>query len=132
MDNADIAKKKFRGDCFATNVVGVQIEKAEVNYALCKLPIEERHLNADGFIMGGAIFTLADFAFALASNIENNTTVSLTGTIQFLRAAIGPILYAEAKMIKDGKRICFYEIIVTDDKGEIVATLTSTGFRKQE
>lgn len=60
-------QKVFSNDRFATDN-GAVIEQADEGYAKCWLEIQPHHLNAAGTVMGGAIFTLADFAFAVASN----------------------------------------------------------------
>ncbi len=80
--------------------------------------------------MGGAIFTLADFAVAVASNghAETTNTVSLHGEITFLTPAKGKRLMAEANCIKEGRTTCFYEVAVTDELGTNVARATFNGF----
>ena len=124
------AIKRFSKDIFASIVTGIIIEEVEVNYAKCSLSINGNHLNSAGFVMGGAIFTLADFAFAVAANCENELTVTLSCKIDYLSATKGPILIAEAKCLKTAKNICFYEIEVKDDKDKLVAKVSSTGYRK--
>ena len=54
----------FKGDRFAVDVTGIDIVDVGENYAKCRLEIDKKHLNAAGHPMGGAIYTLADFAFA--------------------------------------------------------------------
>lgn len=130
MDYKAQAIEKFRQDLFATKTTGIKIEEVSVNYAKCSLLINDSHLNAAGFVMGGAIFTLADFTFAIASNMENPFTVSLSSHINYVNATKGPVLFAETKCIKNGKSVCFFEINVTDDKNNIIATVTTNGFRK--
>ena len=56
-------QKVFANDRFATDN-GAVIEQVDEGYAKCWLEIQPHHLNAAGTVMGGAIFTLADFAFA--------------------------------------------------------------------
>lgn len=130
MDYTQQAKDKFYNDIYAVRTTGVRIEEAAPNYSRCSMEIDERHYNTNGDVMGGAIFTLADYAFGVASNTGNQPTVSLTGTINFIRPTRGPVLYAEAKCIKSGRSITFFEITVTDGEGNIVASLLSNGFRR--
>jgi acyl-CoA thioesterase len=124
------AIERFSNDLYATKTTGVVIEDAEVNYAKCRLEISEAHLNAAGFVMGGAIFTLADFTFAVASNMDNPLTVSLSSSINYLNGTKGPVLYAEAKCLKNGRNVCFFEVTVVDSTGKTVAAVTVNGFRK--
>ena len=47
--------------------------------------------------------------------------------ITFLSAARGNVLTAETRLIKDGKRSCYFQIDITDDLGTLVATVSSSG-----
>lgn len=131
MDYTKMAIETFSDDVYAVQTTGVRIVAADVNYAKCSLKIDERHYNVDGNVMGGAIFTLADYAFGVASNTGNPQTVSLSGAINFMRPTKGPILYAEAKCIKNGRSITFFDVVVTDDDGNIIATVLANGYRKK-
>ena len=125
------ARKAFGNDIFATKTTGIVIDAVGEHYAKCSLVIEPRHLNAVGTVMGGAIFTLADFAFAVASNHAEMNTQSLTSQITYLSVAKGTRLIAEANCVKSGRSTCFYNITVTDDTGRLVASISTTGFIKR-
>ena len=131
MDYTEIARERFSTDYYAVKTTGIKIEKADINYAKCSMEIDERHFNVDGNVMGGAIFTLADYAFGVAANTENPPTVSLSSTINFMRGSKGPVLFAEARCIKSGKTICFYEVTITDSEDNVIAVMQSNGFIKQ-
>ena len=77
------------------------IEQVDEGYAKCWLEIQPHHLNAAGTVMGGAIFTLADFAFAVASNWNKPLHVSTTSQITYLGVARGTRLIAEARKVKE-------------------------------
>jgi acyl-CoA thioesterase len=130
MTPKEYAESYFKGDKFATETTGIEIEDVGKHYAKCVLKVDSRHLNAAGIVMGGAIFTLADFTFALASNPEGTWTVSVSSTIEYLNPAKGPSLYCEADCLKDGRSACFYEMSVTDSGGMPVARVLTTGFKK--
>ena len=123
-------KTRFFSDCFATQILGAQIEEVKSGYARCIFTIEPTHLNAVGTVMGGAIFTLADFAFAVASNANQPPTVSLSSQISFLGIAKGTRLIAEARCEKQGRSTCTYLIHLFDDLDTPVALVTVTGFIK--
>jgi len=128
MDYKEQAVGRFSNDIYATKTTGVRIEAADESYAKCSLKIDERHYNTNGDVMGGAIFALADYAFGVAANTGNPPTVSLSSTINFIRPTRGPVLYAEARCIKTGRKISFFEVLVTDGEGRVIATVTSNGF----
>ena len=128
MYNLEELKELFKNDIFATKLLNAKILEAKDDYAKCSFEINEDHKNAKGVVMGGAIFTLADFCFAVATNQhEGYYTVSTTSNISFLRPAIKGNLTAEAIKIKDGKTICFYDVNVFDDKNTLIAKLSITG-----
>ncbi|MEG1642264.1 MAG: PaaI family thioesterase [Synergistaceae bacterium] len=130
MNYKEKALELFSKDNYACKVTGAEIVDVDLHYAKCSLVINESHLNAAGVVMGGAIFTLADFAFAVATTTENPFTVSLSASIDYINGTVGPILYAETKCIKNGRTICFYEIQITDSNGKNIALATITGFKK--
>lgn len=128
MNNKETALNYFANDIFATETTGIKIEEVTEEYTICSLEINKKHLNAAGYVMGGALFTLADFTFAVAANTIDTHTVSLSSSINFLRATKGPILYAKSCCINSGKTISFYEITLYDSPNRIVATVMINGF----
>lgn len=123
-------RKIFANDRFATDN-GAVIDEVDDGYAKCSLEIQQNHLNAMGTVMGGAIFTLADFAFAVAANWNKLLNVSTTSQITYLGAAKGKRLIAEAHKVKEGRSTCYYLVNVTDELGNMVAHVTSSGFSKR-
>ena len=122
------AKSIFYGDKYASQVTGVEILDADVGYSKVALKLDERHMNAVGQVMGGVYFTIADYAFAIASNFKQNPTVTQTSQIAFLAPVKGDTIFAEAMKIRSGRTTCFYKIIITDSTGEQIAYVTTTGF----
>ncbi len=123
----DEVRERFSHDRFAT-VNGAVIDEIEEGYAKCSMELNDTHRNALGAVMGGAIFTLADFAFAVASNWNKNPQVSLNASISFLGRAKGSKLIAAARKIKEGRKTCYYEVTISDELGNQVAHMTSNGF----
>ncbi len=124
--------ERFSKDNYAISTTGVKIDYADVNYAKCSLEVNDRHSNIYGFVMGGAIFTLADCTFGVAANVDASSTVTLSSTINYLSPTKGPKLFAEAKCIKSGHNVCFYEVTVTDSSEKIIATLVVNGFKNNK
>ncbi len=128
LDKLEEARELFAHDIYASELTGAVIDEIGEDYAKCSLVIDDRHRNAYGGIMGGAIYTLADLAFAVASNFDKEeATVSLSTSASFMSASKGKVLYAEARLIKNGRRNCFYEVRVTDDLGKDIAEILFTG-----
>ena len=121
-------RKIFEGDRFAMEN-GAVIDEVGDNTATCSLVITDSHRNAMGAVMGGTYFMLADFAFAVAANWKKLGCVSLRSDISFLGTAKGKKLIAKAVCIKDGRSTVCYRVDVTDDLGNLTATVTATGYR---
>lgn len=120
-------RKIFEGDRFATEN-GAVIERIGERSATCSLVLTPSHRNAMGAVMGGVSFMLADFAFAVAANLDKMDCVSLRSDISFLSAAKGEKLIAEAVCIKNGKSTACYRVDVMDELGNLTATVTVTGY----
>ena len=119
----------FAGDKFATNA-GCRIVAAEKGHAVCEMPVTPDHRNGMGGVMGGAIFTLADFALAVACNVDEEPTVSVSNTIEYLSGAKGTKLIAECTVDKSGRSLGFYTVDVADDTGRKIARMTATCHRR--
>lgn len=122
------ARAYFAGDRFALEN-GVVLDEIGDGYSVCHMDITDRHKNANGGVMGGAVFTLADFAFAAAANNRHRPTVGQQVSINFLSGTQGRRLTARAECKKDGRTSCVYNIDVTDDLGQEIAQFTATGFK---
>ncbi len=128
MYSLEYLKEFFKNDIFATKMLGANILEASNDYAKCEFLVNENHKNAKGIVMGGAIFTLADFTFAVATNQhEEYFTVSTNANISYFRPGAGLKLIAEANKIKDGRSVCFYEVSVFDENETLIAKVSITG-----
>ena len=116
----------FKNDRFATEAAGCRVVEARRGHAVCELPLADIHRNAMGGVMGGAIFTLADFALAIACNLGEEPTVSISNTIEFLAGAKGDTLIATCDVDKSGRKVGFYTVDVADDTGRHVARMVAT------
>lgn len=121
-------KAYFNKDRFAA-AAQCSIIEAKANHSVCRMPITPEHLNANGTVMGGALFTLADFTMAVASNLDGKSTVSIDCSIRFFRPAKGNELIATCSADKAGRSVGFYTVEIADEQGALVAEFTSTAHR---
>ena len=120
----------FKKDLFAGKT-GVELIEIKEGYSKARLVITEEHLNAGHRTQGGALFTLADLALAAAAHSHGVLSFSLSSNITFLRGSgVGDTLYAEARERYVGRTTGYYQIDVTNQKGELIATFESSVFRK--
>ena len=122
------ARRFFEGDRFATEN-GITLEELSEGRSVCAMALSSRHLNAQGGVMGGAILTLIDFAFATAASNLHRPTVAQQVSMNFLSAPKGTRLTAEAACRKDGRTSCVYQVNVKDDLGRDIAQAVMTGFK---
>ena len=124
----DEAREYFKNDTFAA-ANGIVIDEFDGLECTCSMDIRNDHKNAAGGVMGGVIFTLCDFAFAVVCNNDHNPTVALEANINFLSAPKGSRLIARAVCVKSGRTTSVYNVYVTDDTGNKIAQFTGTGFK---
>lgn len=122
------ARNVFRGDCFAS-ANGMQIDELGEDSCVCSMTVTDNHRNAYGGVMGGVIFTLADFALAVTSNQIHHLFVAQEVSIHYLNAPKGERLIARATCIKSGKTTTVINVDVSDDTGRLVAQFVGTAFK---
>lgn len=122
-------RELFKNDRFATECAGCRILEAKRGYAVVEMPLKPSHLNARGNVMGGAIFTLGDFACAIAGNIGQDPSISTTADIRFLSTAKGTKLIATCTGDRLGRSLGSFTVTIADERGNSVAIMTSTLFR---
>ncbi len=121
-------REYFKNDKFATDN-GMVIDEVNDEYAVCSLVLGPGHKNANGGIMGGVIFTLADFAFAVMANNIHNPTVAQQVSVNFLGAPKGEKLIAKAVCRKTGRSTTVINVDVTDNTGRDIAQFVGSGFK---
>lgn len=123
-------KNFFKRDNFS-NLVGIELLEVKPGYARTKLEIKPHHLNGFRVVHGGVIFTLADLACAVASNADGQLTVSVSASIHYIKSGKGGSLFAEAKKTCSNDKLSSYEITVSDDKGEKIASFQGLVYHKK-
>lgn len=132
MERLEYARKVFKADAFATTLTGIAIDAVGDHSAVCSLTLESRHRNARGVAMGGVLFTMADFAAAIAANSEclqddNLQWVSLDATIHYLAPAACERLVAICEPVKVGRSTALFQTkIENPDSGKCVAVVGTT------
>ena len=128
--NQQALKEFFLHDEFARQN-GIEIVDIAEGYAKTQVHIEARHLNAGGSVQGGVLFTLADLAFAAATNSHGTLTVTSAANITFLRGTNTGVITAEAHELVNHHRLPFCEVRITDEGGNLLAIFTASGYRKE-
>jgi acyl-CoA thioesterase len=117
-------------DRFA-QLLGIRLVEARPGYAKTAMDITDEHRNGAGVAHGGAIFSLADLAFAVAANSHGKLSLAVAASISYVKAGLGSTLYAEASEISLGNKMATYAILITNDTGEAIASFQGTVYRKE-
>ena len=121
----------FKNDQFAERS-NIELLSVSPGRARAKMTLHAHHLNGYETVQGGAIFTLADFAFAAASNSHGSVAVAINVSITFMKAAKTGTLWAEAREISRNFKLGSYTVEVKDDQGELVAQFQGLAYRKKD
>lgn len=125
----DTLKEELNNNDTFCRINDIRLTEISEGYAEAEMIVNEDKLNANSVVQGGAIFTLADFAFAGAANsFEGLRASSMSSTINFLRPGSGSRLRAVAQVVNRGKRSCLVETTVFNDAEKMVAKVTTNGF----
>ena len=119
----------FPNDAWAQEA-SVELMEVSAGRAKVRMRIAGWHMNSHGTVHGGAIFTLADTAFALASNSHGVPAAAINAHISYVKAATGGTLYAEAEEFSLNPKIATYTVTVTDDAGKKIAIFEGMVYRK--
>ena len=110
--------------------LGIELLDLAPGYCRAAMRLRPEMANFQGNPHGGAIFSLADYAFSGACNAHGEPAVPLSVTIQFLATVEpGARLIAEARAERQGRRAGFYVMTVTAEDGTVVATCQAIALR---
>ena len=119
----------FQNDRFAAHS-GIELLDAGPGWAKAQMTVADQHLNAADVVHGGALFTLADLVFAVASNSHGQLALGINVSISYLKAARAGTLTAEAREVSRNSKLATYTMEVRDAAGDLVALAQGTVFRK--
>lgn len=123
-------KEYLSHDHFA-NHIGARLAQVEQSHAVATMTVGKQHLNAYGVCQGGALFSLADLAFAAAVNSHGIDTLTTGANITYVMPGkLGDCLTAEAHELVNHHRMPFAEVRVTNQHGDLIAVFTASGYRK--
>jgi acyl-CoA thioesterase len=121
----------LKNDRFA-NFIDIRLVSIGNGEAVAEMIVLDKHLNGVNTIQGGALFSLADFAFAAASNSHGRIAVAANANISFFRGVSSGKLTAWAKEVSAGKTLSTYSVDIIDEQQNKIALFTGTAFQKGE
>jgi len=127
----DDIKKFFKNDRYAAHS-GIELTAVSPGQAKAKMDIKNIHLNGMNTVHGGAIFTLADFVFAVAANTCGMVTTSINAQISYFKPGTTGTLFAEATEIASSSKLATFQVSVKNDTGELIALFQGMGYKKNQ
>ncbi|TAJ44304.1 PaaI family thioesterase [Methanofollis fontis] len=132
MAPSDIEEKGrefFAADLFAREN-GLELVAVSSGRATVSMQVADRHRNSHGTVHGGALFTLADVAFALASNSHGIDAAAINAHITYMTAAKDGVLTAEAEEFGLNPKLASYTVTITDEEGRKIAIFQGMVYRR--
>ncbi len=126
----ETVRRFFEKDKFV-KLSGIVIESVSNEEAVVSAEIGENHLNANGSVQGGMLYTLADFAFAVLSNYKHPITVTQVGNISYVRPAFSKKITATARETDRAGHTCLCEVTVKGDDDTTLCVAHFNGFVKE-
>ena len=124
-------KKFVEKDHFARHL-GIEMLEYSPGTAKARMELKNQHLNSAGTVHGGAIFSLADAVFAVASNSHGTLAMAINVSISFFKSVKSGVLFASAEEISINPKLATYLITVSDEAGNKIALFQGTVYRKKE
>ena len=111
--------------------LGFDIDDGVDGEAVATLDVDDRHLNPNGVVHGGVVFTLADTAMGRATLSvlgDGHVCASIEVSVRYLRPITGGRLMAAARVLRAGRRIVHLEGRVTVDGDDRPAAVVQASF----
>ncbi len=124
-----IVETMMKKDAFS-QWLGIEVIVVDKGYAKLKMKVKDEMLNGFGIAHGGVTYSLADSALAFASNGHGKMAVS-TGTsiAHFRQVQAGDTLTAEARETNLGEKVAHYQITITNQDEEVMASFFGSVYR---
>lgn len=123
-------RRMLERDRFAVQA-GIRLVEVGEGHARAVMEVAPSHLNGVDVVQGGALFTLADFAFAAACNSHDRVAVAIDVSISFVKGVSSGTLVADATEEALTERLSTCLVRVTDEAGDLVALFKGTAYRKR-
>ena len=129
MDYQKLAEQRNSTNNFARHV-GITTTKIEHGYAEVRMELQPFHLNPTGIVHGGALYTMADVVVGSANASLGTHGVTVDGEYHYLSPAANmKELTAVAKCVKEGGKICVFDVEVLSETGKLIGKGTFTTYR---
>ena len=123
MKNLEEVREYMYHDAFAVECASAVIDEVTEEEAVCSMVLQPKHLNSENRPMGGALYTLADFAIAAHMYAHGLQGTAVNCSMEYINRAKGSLIIARAHCDKVGSRVVFGTVDVFDDTGRLLAKM---------
>ena len=110
--------------------MGIKILEIKEKYCLLEMLVKAEMINGLKTVHGGVTFAFADSALAFSSNNSGEAAVALNCVINFTTAVrLGDTLFAESKLLTETRKTGIYDILITNQNKELVASFRGTVYK---
>lgn len=127
-ETMEALKKRLNGNSQYLQSNDMKVIEIGEGFARVEMTIDEQILNVHGFVHGGALYSLADTAAGAASFATGRDSVTLTGTINYIKPGKGGKLIGVATEISHGRTTGVYEVFIYNDDQVLLSRATFTMF----
>ncbi|HNQ89238.1 MAG TPA: hotdog fold thioesterase [Verrucomicrobiota bacterium] len=127
----DAIKQFFERDHFAQRA-GIRLLEVAPGRATAQMLVGPEHWNGIEGAHGGALFTLADFAFAAAANSHGTVAVAINASIAFVKSVQNGLVRADAREVARSFKVGTYQVELRDETGDLVAVFQGMVYRKRD
>jgi len=125
-DNVAQLKASEAGEPIAS-FLNMKLVELTPGYSRVTMKLTPDHMNFNGMVFGGIVMSIADQAFAYATNSLVSPSIATQFNIHLITGASpGDELTAECRVVKSGRRIGVSEMTVTNQDGKLIAKATGT------
>ena len=124
--------KRFNNDNGFIKKNNIKIVELDNNHSRLEYKIKKDGLNPIGIVHGGILFGFADTAAGALACMTGKFPLTTSSNMNYLKPGTGKKLYAVATKLKEGKTIGYYDVLIYDEKGSVIAQSTVNMFFKEK
>lgn len=121
-----VSTQMYDNDAFS-KWLGIEIIDIQHGNCEIRLTVRKEMLNGFGIAHGGITYSLADSAFAFATNSIGHQAVSIETSISHTAKVVeGDVLYAKTMLINKTRKFAIYYVDITNQEEKRVASFKGT------
>lgn len=128
----EIVQQMYDGDAFS-QWLGIKVIEVRPGFAKLEMTVREEMCNGFGIAHGGISYSLADSALAFAANGHGRHALSIETSISHHKAIqANTRIFAQAEAIKEGRSVGVYQVFISNESSETLASFKGTVLFKDQ